>query len=116
MKDGERGQSDWVLSLDFRGDEFLGPRALLEDSFLWPDRVIVMTLARVGTGGGPDLARVRDIARRAGTARRVYAAGGVRGPADLRALRSEGAAGALVATALHEGKIKAGDLHEIAGL
>jgi phosphoribosylformimino-5-aminoimidazole carboxamide ribotide isomerase len=78
--------------------------------------MIVMTLARVGTGGGPDVARVEDIARRAGAGRRVYAAGGVRDPADLRAIRDAGASGALVATALHEGKIKAGDLREIAGM
>lgn len=114
IKDGERG-NDWVLSLDFRGEEFLGPRALLEDCSPWPDRIIVMTLARVGTGGGPDLARIGDIARRAGAGRKVYAAGGVRGLADLLAVRDAGAAGALVATALHAGKIKAGDLREIAG-
>jgi phosphoribosylformimino-5-aminoimidazole carboxamide ribotide isomerase len=35
----------------------------------------------------------------------IYAGGGVRDDADLRALESAGAAGALVATALHEGRI-----------
>jgi phosphoribosylformimino-5-aminoimidazole carboxamide ribotide isomerase len=40
----------------------------------------------------------------------------VRGREDLVSLHEAGAAGALVATALHEGKIKAGDLREIAGL
>jgi phosphoribosylformimino-5-aminoimidazole carboxamide ribotide isomerase len=114
MKDGERGSSPWVLSLDFRGDEFLGPRELLDDAGLWPDRVIVMTLARVGTGGGPDLARVNEIIGRAG-ARRVYAAGGVRDRDDLCALHAAGAAGALVASSLHDGAIKTGDLEEIAG-
>jgi phosphoribosylformimino-5-aminoimidazole carboxamide ribotide isomerase len=39
----------------------------------------------------------------------------VRGRDDLQALRDAGAAGALVATALHDGKITAGDLVEIAG-
>jgi phosphoribosylformimino-5-aminoimidazole carboxamide ribotide isomerase len=76
--------------------------------------LIVMTLARVGTGGGPDLAKIGGIVRRAGD-RRVYAAGGVRGLPDLLALRDIGAAGALVATALHRGQIKTGDLEEIAG-
>jgi phosphoribosylformimino-5-aminoimidazole carboxamide ribotide isomerase len=51
----------------------------------------------------------------AGPKRRVYAAGGVRDMDDVRALRDAGASGVLVATALHEGKIKAGDLEEIAG-
>jgi HisA/HisF family protein len=104
----------FALSLDFRGDSFVGPRALLEDAGLWPERVIVMTLARVGAGEGPDLQRVAAIVARAG-ARRVYAAGGVRHLADLKALQGAGAAGALVATALHAGTITAGDLIEIAG-
>jgi HisA/HisF family protein len=109
-----RPVDDFVLSLDFRGDSFLGPRELIEDAGLWPQRVIVMTLARVGAAEGPDLERVSDIAARA-AARRVYAAGGVRGCDDLEALRDAGAAGALVATALHAGTITAGDLVEIAG-
>ena len=48
--------------------------------------------------------------------RRIYAAGGVRDRADIVALRAAGAAGVLVATALHAGTLKAGDLNEIAGL
>jgi phosphoribosylformimino-5-aminoimidazole carboxamide ribotide isomerase len=104
-----------VLSLDFRGDTFAGPRELLDDSTLWPERVIVMTLARVGMDAGPDLSRINDIVRRAGPERYIYAAGGVRDPSDLVHLRAAGAAGALVASALHAGKIKTGDLEEIAG-
>jgi phosphoribosylformimino-5-aminoimidazole carboxamide ribotide isomerase len=111
---GERGIEGCVLSLDFRGEEFLGPPEVLDNVDLWPERVIVMTLASVGMGAGPDLVRVAGIVARAGE-RRVYAAGGVRGLDDLLALKRAGAAGALVATALHEGKIKAGDLIEIAG-
>lgn len=103
-----------VLSLDFRGAEFMGPDALLRDVSLWPGRVIVMTLARVGSGEGPDLARIGEIAGRA-EGRKIYAAGGIRDTADLEAARRAGAAGALVASALHEKKISAGDLQEIAG-
>lgn len=103
-----------VLSLDFHGDEFMGPDALLNDTALWPHQVIVMTLARVGSGEGPDLARIRDIARRA-DGRRVYAAGGMRHRIDIDAARAAGASGALIASALHEKKITAGDLKEIAG-
>jgi phosphoribosylformimino-5-aminoimidazole carboxamide ribotide isomerase len=103
-----------VLSLDFREYEFMGPEALLDDPTLWPARVIVMTLDRVGSGGGPDVARLQEIASRAGS-RRVYAAGGIRDRADLDRIRAAGAAGALVASALHAQKITAGDLKEIAG-
>ena len=35
----------------------------------------------------------------------IYAGGGVRDDPDLRALEAAGAAGALVATALHEGRV-----------
>ncbi|MCB1484070.1 MAG: nickel transporter [Hyphomicrobiaceae bacterium] len=102
-----------ILSLDFRGDEFMGPRRLLEDASVWPDRVIVMTLARVGSEEGPDLARVGEIIARAGR-RKVYAAGGVRDAADLVAVKAVGAAGVLVASALHSGRITPAQLKKMA--
>lgn len=101
------------LSLDFRGEEFIGPAELLADAALWPDRVIVMTLARVGSGEGPDFARLSSVIERAG-AHRIYAAGGVRHAGDMRTLRDLGVAGALVATALHSGAITRRDLEDIA--
>jgi phosphoribosylformimino-5-aminoimidazole carboxamide ribotide isomerase len=104
----------YVLSLDFAGDDFMGPPAVLADAAHWPDRIIVMTLARVGSGRGPDVSRLADTIGRAGS-RSVYAAGGVRDRADVEVLRRAGAAGVLVARALHDQKITAGDLFEIAG-
>jgi phosphoribosylformimino-5-aminoimidazole carboxamide ribotide isomerase len=98
-----------ILSLDFRGGDFLGPPDLLEQPSLWPKHVIVMTLARVGSSDGPDLERLAIIRQRAG-ARRLYAAGGVRDAADLEALRRAGAAGVLVASALHDGRLSPADL------
>jgi HisA/HisF family protein len=98
-----------ILSLDFRGADFLGPPDLLEQPSLWPDCIIVMTLARVGSSDGPDLERLAMIKQRAG-ARRLYAAGGVRDAADLEALRRAGAAGVLVASALHDGRLSPADL------
>lgn len=105
-----------VLSLDFRGHDFLGASEILTDPTCWPARVIVMTLARVGSGEGPDLARCADVIRRAGPTRQVYAAGGVRDRADLLALRHVGAAGVLVASALHSGAIAQRDLEELGGV
>jgi phosphoribosylformimino-5-aminoimidazole carboxamide ribotide isomerase len=103
-----------VLSLDFKNGEFRGPEAMLADSSLWPSRVIVMTLDRVGANVGPDIERLRDIVSRA-QGRHIYAAGGVRDRADLDAIDGIGVAGVLVASALHAGKISAGDLKEVAG-
>lgn len=102
-----------VLSLDFRGEAFLGPPHILADATLWPRRLVVMTLARVGAQAGPDCARLGEILARA-EGREVYAAGGVRNAADLRDLAARGVAGALVATALHSGALGAADLHAIA--
>jgi len=94
-----------VLSLD-RGPtgDTLGCGALFEDPTLWPARVIHMTLARVGSGGGPDVDGLATLRTRAPQCA-VYAAGGVRDEADLHALAAQGVAGALVATALHDGRI-----------
>jgi len=98
-----------VLSLDFRGDAFQGPQEILAEPALWPRRIIIMTLARVGSGAGPDLGRLASIRSIAG-GREIYAAGGVRNAADLAALKGAGVRGALIATALHERQIVAADL------
>jgi phosphoribosylformimino-5-aminoimidazole carboxamide ribotide isomerase len=102
-------ERDALLSLDYRGDAFQGPPEVLLRPELWPPRVIVMTLARIGGGAGPDFERFSTIRHVAGS-RDLYAAGGVRDPADLDALQAAGAAGALVASALHDGRIASADL------
>ena len=96
----------WVLSLDFRADAFLGPAGLLEDASLWPGQVLAMNLARVGSQLGPDLQLIQRLVRMAPGCQ-VFAAGGVREPSDLEAAAAAGAAGALIATALHDGRIDA---------
>jgi phosphoribosylformimino-5-aminoimidazole carboxamide ribotide isomerase len=93
-----------ILSLDFRATAFQGPQEILDEPSAWPARVIAMTLARVGSGAGPDVARLSAVQRIA-PGRRIYAAGGVRDAADLAALARVGIAGALVATALHDGRL-----------
>jgi len=101
-----------ALSLDFRGPRFQGPPELMSEPACWPRQVIVMTLARIGSSTGPDLERLSAI-QMAAPGRLVYAAGGVRGVADLAALKQRGIAGALVATCLHDGRLTGAD---IAGL
>ena len=104
-----------VLSLDFQGDAFLGPQEVFERADRWPQQVIVMTLARVGGAGGPDLDRIVEIAERAG-GRAIFAAGGIRNQSDLATAESAGADGALIASAFHNESIKADDLKEIVSL
>jgi phosphoribosylformimino-5-aminoimidazole carboxamide ribotide isomerase len=93
-----------ILSLDYKDDRFLGPPDLLSAPSLWPHRIIVMTLSRVGSGGGPDLDLLRHW-RAEAPAKKIFAAGGVRGGEDLLALADCGISGVLVATALHERRI-----------
>jgi phosphoribosylformimino-5-aminoimidazole carboxamide ribotide isomerase len=93
-----------VLSLDYKDGRFLGPMQIFDARHRWPDRIIVMTLSRVGSRGGPDLELLRHWHAEA-PARQIFAAGGVRGGEDLSELASLGISGALVATALHERRI-----------
>ena len=69
------------------------------------DAIIVIDLARVGTGAGVDLdviAQVRDAAPGV----TLLAGGGIRGREDLEALAAAGCDGALVATALQDDAIR----------
>ncbi|MEE9194954.1 MAG: HisA/HisF-related TIM barrel protein [Methyloceanibacter sp.] len=93
-----------VLSLDFDEQGLRGPERLLADPALWPKRVILMSLGRVGTETGPDVARLEETLQRA-DGREVYVAGGVAGLDDLAAVEKRGARGALAATALHSGAL-----------
>ncbi|MFN3868022.1 MAG: HisA/HisF-related TIM barrel protein [Hyphomicrobiaceae bacterium] len=104
-----------ILSLDFKGSGFLGPDALLEHPVRWPRTVIAMTLGAVGAQSGPDLARVRQV-KASKTDAEIIAAGGVRDLSDLAALADAGAAGVLVATALHSGALSPADIAAAAGL
>jgi phosphoribosylformimino-5-aminoimidazole carboxamide ribotide isomerase len=93
-----------MLSLDFDAKGQRGPNTLFAESAHWPDRIIVMSLDRVGTGDGPDIERLRNVVERAGS-RSVYASGGIRDIGDLEAAAGAGASGALIATALHRGAV-----------
>jgi phosphoribosylformimino-5-aminoimidazole carboxamide ribotide isomerase len=93
-----------VLSLDFGTDGSRGPEPLFSDPALWSNRLIAMDLTRVGADTGPDVGRLKSIVDSA-DGRAVFAAGGVRNLADLAALASLNAHGALIATALHSGAV-----------
>ena len=74
--------------------------------------LIVLDLARVGSGAGPDVGPVARI-HAAFPDLELLAGGGVRDAGDLRSLRAAGAAGALVSTALHGGVIGRRELAEL---
>lgn len=105
-----------ALSVDLRNGLLQGPPDV--DNLLqlvslaaqagWQD-VILLDLARVGAAAGPPLDLLAllhplfpDLA--------FYVGGGVRHAGDLERLAQAGAAGALVATALHQGDLTAADI------
>jgi HisA/HisF family protein len=103
-----------VLSVDLREGRLISPDPELAGrepaaaaplaEALGVRELLVIDLARVGSGSGPPLDAVAQLAAAlSGVA--IYAGGGVRNGEDLRALESAGAAGALVATAVHEGRL-----------
>ena len=111
-----------ILSVDLRDGRALSPDPQLAglpalDAVARLHRpglreAIVLDLARVGSGAGPDVALIAEI-RAAFPDLELLAGGGVRDVEDLRALDAAGAAGALVATALHSGVIGPRELAEL---
>lgn len=67
--------------------------------------IIVLELTRVGTGAGIDEGFLKDIA--AVSSHDVLVGGGIKDMDDIEALKRIGVSGALVATAVHSGKIHA---------
>jgi phosphoribosylformimino-5-aminoimidazole carboxamide ribotide isomerase len=77
--------------------------------------IIVLDLARVGTGAGLDFDIVARIRRKVPDLT-LLAGGGIRDAADLARLADAGCDGALVATALHAGRIASADVAAAAWL
>jgi len=105
------GFQDPVLSLDFRHDTLLNSQSVTESVAHWPRRVILMHLDQVGCNEGIQPADSDWIRNYPG--HDFYLAGGMRGNEDLCQARIAGAAGVLLATALHNGTISALHIREI---
>lgn len=109
-----------VFSLDLREGKPLGDRIAWERRDVWSiaaravrlgvRRLLVLDLARVGLGGGTG---TRDLCARLCSAFpmvEIGAGGGVRHRGDLEELRACGVEAALVASALHDGRLTRADL------
>jgi phosphoribosylformimino-5-aminoimidazole carboxamide ribotide isomerase len=121
------GPSRVVFSLDLRlGNPVLHP-ALQDAAGIVPDPVslasqamdagvstlLMLDLGRVGTGCGVDLGMVETLRRRFRGVR-LLAGGGVLTRRDLDRMRDAGCDGALIASAIHMGKVTASDLADLA--
>jgi phosphoribosylformimino-5-aminoimidazole carboxamide ribotide isomerase len=109
-----------VFSLDLRDGIPLGDLSGWEDSealaiarqavSLGVRRFLVLDLARVGVGAGPGgVGLCRRLAAEFPHLE-ISAGGGVRGRADLESLRADGVQVVLVASALHDGRLRREDL------
>lgn len=101
-----------LLSIDSDGEGPRDPSGICRDTGRLPRELILMNLTRVGSRAGPDLSLLARWQQRAPGAD-CYLAGGVRDANDLAALRSAGASGVLLASALHSGRLSPLDLADL---
>lgn len=109
----KRYRERFILSLDYSVSGALGAESLFTGADYWPDSVIIMTLARVGSGQGPDILRLKEYCRQY-PAKNFIAAGGIRNKQDLIDLKMLGINQALVASALHSGALQREEIAELA--
>lgn len=94
----------FILSLDYSATGEMGAKTLFSKQELWPESIIIMSLPRVGSKLGPDFDSLTAYRKRY-PQQKIIAAGGIRDNEDLIKLAHIGIYQALVATALHNGKI-----------
>jgi phosphoribosylformimino-5-aminoimidazole carboxamide ribotide isomerase len=107
------GSEHVIVSLDLKGDKVLvklgfdgckSPICLLQDfKKMGVSQVVVLDLTRVGSGEGVNVDFLKKVIAEVGV--EVFVGGGVRDIDDLVELKKLGISGALVATAMHTGKI-----------
>lgn len=98
-----------ILSIDSDEHGLRDPSGVASDPGRRPNDLILMNLRRVGSQRGPDLTLLEYWRGQAPDAR-LYLAGGIRDRDDLDTAHAAGAAGVLLASAIHDGHIKPSDL------
>jgi len=102
-------QHRFILSLDFKSNQLLGPNDLLHSKQNWPNDIIVLNLNKVGSHQGfsvPAELEPSDLA----ISSNFFYGGGIRNLADINKLKELGFSGALISTALHTQTISKDDL------
>ena len=92
---------EFILSLDFKNNLFLGPKNLIKNNKLWPKKTIFMILDSVGSKKRPKLIKLFNLDQK----KDYYLAGGVSNNEDINFLQKKGFKGAILSTAIHEKKI-----------
>lgn len=105
---------NFILSLDFSAEDMpMGDAQVYKSSHLWPERVILMTLQRVGKNNGADLIKLAHY-KKTYRQHQFIAAGGVRYLKDLLQIKKIGIEAVLVASALHNGNLSGDDILQLA--
>jgi phosphoribosylformimino-5-aminoimidazole carboxamide ribotide isomerase len=114
------GEKRLIFSLDLRGGQPLTNSSRWTAADAWSiavqavtcgvRRLIVLDLARVGVNEGPGTEELCGRLVRAFPEVEVTAGGGVRDVTDLQRLRDRGVSAVLVASALHDGRLRRADL------
>ena len=112
LKELEAFKKHFVLSLDYGLKGKLGVSNLFKEPNYWPDNIIIMSLARVGSDQGPDIDRLAKYCSQYAD-KNFIAAGGIRDYADLVALKQIGVKKALMATALHTGRLSKEEIQSL---
>ncbi len=103
------------LAADARWRE-VAPEQIAADALAVGVRsLIVLDLAYVGEGRGPGTSPLCAAIRRLDATLELVSGGGVRGLHDLKALAAAGCDAALVASALHDGRLTAADIEGFRG-
>lgn len=105
-------KKNFILSLDFKNDKPLGPAELFENNNQWPENIIIMTLARIGSHTGPDFTKLGQYCLQY-PINNFIAAGGIRHIDDLNKLSKVGVKQALLASSLHSGAISSRDIKKL---
>jgi phosphoribosylformimino-5-aminoimidazole carboxamide ribotide isomerase len=121
---GRFGAERVVFSLDLKDGQPLGATASWGGNDRWGiaqravgegvRHLLVLDLARVGVGAGVGTEILCADLRSTYPALTILAGGGVRGPADIRRLYDHGVDYALVASALHDGRLARADVAQLA--
>ncbi len=107
-----KSEFQFILSLDFKDNHPLGPEKLFRQNRLWPENIIIMTLARVGSQKGPDFTLLNHYLHNY-PQHNFIAAGGIRNKKDLTTLNRMGVGQALLSTALHNRTLNSSDIQDL---
>ena len=94
-----------ILSLDYKKNQLLGCRDLVNTLNCWPNDIICLSLDQVGKQSGADISIYKELRQHIPSSCRIHWGGGMRNHEDIKHAKTIGLNGVLIATALHKQQI-----------